>query len=29
MNDVELWIGIGCLVVGILMMIVGMCREYW
>ena len=29
MSDVELFIGIGCLVVGILMMYVGMNKEFW
>ena len=29
MSDVELFVGIGCLVVGILMMVVGTHKEYW
>ena len=28
-NDFDLWLGIGCLVTGILMIIIGMHKEWW
>ena len=28
-NDFDLWLGIGCLVIGILMIIIGMHKEWW
>lgn len=29
MNDIDLFIGIGCLVIGILMMYIGLNKEMW